>query len=283
MLWTAAITHVAAGAFTHANESNVWGGAYALASVHNATRSVLSAAECEAACAAEATCRSYTWTPGSHLSGVAPDRCKYTHNCWWRSDATWNLKVTRDCTGLSGYKGAAPRPTPPSPAPKGALNVLFVIFDDLRVTHKTWGFEQSHTPRTDALATKSLIFDNAYCQQAVCGPSRASLLSGRRPDTTEMWNFIGGFRKNAPGAAAWNTWPEWFKKHGYASHGVGKLWHPDDPANFDPQSWSNDTYGGYFGQDHCPHGAENQSTHGEYSFMYRYIPREYCSQFDCSP
>ena len=64
--------------------------------------------------------------------------------------------------------------------------MLFVIFDDLRVTHKTWGFDQSHTPHTDALAQRSLIFDNAYCQQAVCGPSRASLLSGRRPDSTQM-------------------------------------------------------------------------------------------------
>jgi len=56
----------------------------------------------------------------------------------------------------------------------------------------------------------------------VCGPSRASLLSGRRPDTTQMWNFKGGFR-TTPGASAWNTWPEWFRKHGYYSAGVGKL------------------------------------------------------------
>ena len=100
--------------------------------------------------------------------------------------------------------------------------MLFVIFDDLRVTHGAWGFKQAHTPHTDGLANKSLAFDNAYCQQAVCGPSRASLLSGRRPDTTEMWNFKGGFRETK-GATSWNTWPEWFKKHGYYTKGGESL------------------------------------------------------------
>jgi len=131
------------------------------------------------------------------------------------------------------------------------MNVLFVIFDDLRIIHGLWGFNQSHTPNTDALAQKSLIFDNAYCNQAVCGPSRASLLSGRRPDTTQMWNFVGSFR-DTPGADAWNTWPQWFRKNGYYTAASGKLFHPGDPENFDPPSWTNDKYGGYYGQDNCP-------------------------------
>ena len=70
--------------------------------------------------------------------------------------------------------------------------------------------------------------------QAVCGPSRASLLSGRRPDITQMWNFVGSFR-DTPGAASWNTLPEWFLNHGYYTAGCGKLFHPGDPANFDPR------------------------------------------------
>ena len=52
----------------------------------------------------------------------------------------------------------------------------------------------------------------------VCGPSRASLLSGRRPDSTQMWNFVGGFRQTA-GADKWNTWPQWFLKKGYYTAG----------------------------------------------------------------
>ena len=179
---------------------------------------------CRAACAASSKCNSYTWTPGPRSDSA---KCNYTHNCWLRDDTVWVLKDSERCLGMSGYKGTpppqpgpspSPSPSPPpspppSPAPAGALNVLFVIFDDLRVMHKPWGFNQTHTPNTDAFAAKSLAFDNAYCNQAVCGPSRASLISGRRPDTTQMWNFDGSFR-DTKGAAAWNTWPQWFKKHG---------------------------------------------------------------------
>ena len=69
------------------------------------------------------------------------------------------------------------------------------------------------------------------------GPSRASMLSGRRPDKTQMWNFVGGFR-TTPGAEKWNTWMEYFKNHGYYTAGAGKLFHPGDPADFDPRSWT---------------------------------------------
>lgn len=168
------------------------------------------------------------------------------------------LGISWSAMGQAAASGPGPKPGS-SPAPKGAMNVLFVIFDDLRVTHKVWGFDQSVTPNTDALAKKSLIFDNAYCNQAVCGPSRASLLSGRRPDTTQMWNFVGSFR-DTPGAKSWNTWPEWFKKNGYFSAGTGKLFHPGDPENFDPPSWSDGEYGGYYGQDKCPYAQK--TSHG---------------------
>jgi hypothetical protein len=67
--------------------------------------------------------------------------------------------------GPTAITDAGP-PVPPAPpippAPPGALNVLFVIFDDLRVMHGAWGFKQPHTPNTDAFAAKSLIFDRAY-------------------------------------------------------------------------------------------------------------------------
>ena len=225
---------------------------------------------CRTLCAANATCNSYTWTPGAKPK----DDCHYTHNCWWRDDSVWDLKDTHSCLGQSGYKGVppvspspspsspgpGPAPAPIPPAPKDALNVLFVIFDDLRIMHGAWGFHgQAHTPNTDAFANRSLIFDNAYCQQAVCGPSRASLISGRRPDSTQMWNFVGGFRQT-PGAETWNTWPEWFRKRGYFTAGVGKLFHPGDPKDFDPQSWTGNKYSGYFGQDSCPKKSPN--SHG---------------------
>lgn len=130
--------------------------------------------------------------------------------------------------------------------------------------HHPWGGTQPHTPNTNALAAKSLIFDRAYCQQAVCGPSRASLLSGRRPDSTQMWNFVGSFR-DTPGASSWNTWPQWFRRNGYYTAGCGKLWHPGNPANFDPPSWTGDQYGGYNGQGNCPVPQQlkpSSKTHG---------------------
>eukprot|EP00756_Hemistasia_phaeocysticola_P044740 Hpha_TRINITY_DN18529_c0_g1::TRINITY_DN18529_c0_g1_i1::g.195211::m.195211/K01136/IDS; iduronate 2-sulfatase len=260
--------------WTLANKSNVYGVSYKSKNVHQATaagsKEFTDELACRSACASEPTCLSYTWTKGPQ-PGVEPGKCRYTHECWWRDDDVWDLKATSNCAGRSGYKGIPQSPTPaptpqppppPPPAPAGALNVLFVIYDDLRVMQHTYGF----TPESggnmvnfDTLAKRSLIFDNAYCQQAVCGPSRASLLSGRRPDTTQMWNFVGGFRQT-PGADKWNTWPEWFRKKGYYSAGSGKLWHPGDPKDEDPPSWSGGQYGGYHGQDSCPSGL--QQGHG---------------------
>merc|ERR1712150_210388 len=81
----------------------------------------------------------------------------------------------------------------------------------------------------------------------------ASILSGRRPDSTQMWNFKGSFR-DTPGANKWNTWPQWFKTRGFVTYGVGKLYHPGDPSNFDqPYSWS--FWGPYNGQGKCPTGG----------------------------
>eukprot|EP00038_Savillea_parva_P030794 m.80315 g.80315 ORF g.80315 m.80315 type:complete len:721 (+) comp9347_c0_seq1:42-2204(+) len=264
------------GNWTLVNMSNVYGGAYENPHVHKAAPLVMpTELQCRQYCASQPTCTSYTWTPGPQRGG---SHCSYVHDCYWRDDTVWSPRETHNCAGMSGYKGVAPPPAPPSPpspgpppppppppgpppppAPPGALNVLFVIFDDLRIIHGAWGFKQPHTPNTDAFASKSLIFDNAYCNQAVCGPSRASLLSGRRPDTTQMWNFVGSFR-DTPGADTWNTWPEWFRKHGYYTAGCGKLFHPGDPDAFDPPSWTGNTYGGYFGQDECP--LKNYPSHG---------------------
>jgi iduronate 2-sulfatase len=108
------------------------------------------------------------------------------------------------------------------PAPKDAKNVLFFVVDDLRnelgFTDKRKGI---HTPNIDALAAKSMVFDRAYVQQGVCSPSRNSFLSGRRPDTTKVWNFKGSFRDTL--GKKIHSLPGAFKDNGYISTGMGKV------------------------------------------------------------
>ncbi len=126
--------------------------------------------------------------------------------------------------------GAAPRPAPP--AASAPRNVLFIAVDDLRPQLGCYGNPVMHTPNIDALAARGMVFSRAYCQQAVCNPSRASLLTGMRPDTTRIYNLATNFRVNLPDAI---TLPEYFKQHGYHSEGLSKIFHG---GLDDAQSWS---------------------------------------------
>ena len=78
-----------------------------------------------------------------------------------------------------------------------------------------------HTPNLDKLAKESLVFQRAYCQHALCIPSRNSFMTGRRPDTTQVWAGLGNphFRLTGPD---WISLPERFKKHGFKTLGGGK-------------------------------------------------------------
>ncbi len=100
-------------------------------------------------------------------------------------------------------------------------NVLLIMADDLRVELGCYG-SQAKTPNIDQLASRSMVFDRAYCQQAVCNPSRSSLLTGRRPDSLKIWNNSTHFRELNPDVM---TLPLWFKQHGYSTRCVGKIFH----------------------------------------------------------
>ena len=111
-------------------------------------------------------------------------------------------------------------------------NVLFIAVDDLRPAMGCYGDEVAITPNMDRLAEKGVLFNRAYCQVAVCNPSRASLMTGQRPDKLGVWTLPIHFREAKPDAV---TIPQWFRKFGYTAVSHGKIYHNPTP---DPQSWS---------------------------------------------
>ena len=132
-------------------------------------------------------------------------------------------------------------------------NVLLIPVDDLR-PELFGAYEQKYmyTPHLDKLAKESFVFQRAYCQHAVCIPSRNSFLTGKRPDTTKVWAGLGNahFRITGPN---WISLPEHFKNNGYTTLGGGKTYHPNHPPNWDePLSWSQDIPYYSFKSAECP-------------------------------
>ena len=101
-------------------------------------------------------------------------------------------------------------------------NVLFIVCDDLNRHVSTSKYEPIATPALESLAAAGTTFRRAYCQYPVCGPSRASFLSGLYPETTGVLNNTSDIRKTHPGTM---SLPQLFKEHGYWAAGVGKVFH----------------------------------------------------------
>lgn len=112
-------------------------------------------------------------------------------------------------------------------------NVLFIAVDDLRPELGCYGNRVVKTPNIDGLARRGVTFTRAYCQQALCTPSRTSFLTGLRPDTTKVYdNRLGDFRKVLPDVV---TLPRFFRQQGYEARGLGKIF--GEGFN-DPEAWS---------------------------------------------
>lgn len=123
-----------------------------------------------------------------------------------------------------------------APPGRGKVNVLFIAVDDLRPELGCYGVPVIQSPNIDALAKTGTVFNRAYCQQAVCSPSRTSLLTGRRPDTTKIYDLQTHFRLTLPDVV---TLPEHFKEHGYHTQAFSKIYHGglDDPKSWTVPHW----------------------------------------------
>lgn len=115
-------------------------------------------------------------------------------------------------------------------------NILFIAVDDLKPLLPCYGDKLAQTPTINALANRGTVFTNAYCQQAVSGPSRASLLTGMCPDRTKVWDLRTLIRAANPQVV---TLPQHFKNKGYQAVGIGKIYDPRSvDKQSDKQSWS---------------------------------------------
>lgn len=115
-------------------------------------------------------------------------------------------------------------------------NVLFIAVDDLKPVLGCYGDNLIRTPNMNRLASRGIVFTNCHCQQAVCAPSRASLLTGMRPDRTMVWDLKTWIRDMNPDIL---TIPQYFMQNGYYCTGVGKIFDRRSvDNNHDSISWS---------------------------------------------
>ncbi len=111
-------------------------------------------------------------------------------------------------------------------------NVLFIAVDDLRPEIGCYGNTIVKTPNMDRLAARGMVFNKAYCQQAVCSPSRTAIMTGLRPDATKVWDLVTHFRVAQPDCV---TLPQHFKANGYHCAAINKVYHRGFE---DGRSWS---------------------------------------------
>jgi iduronate 2-sulfatase len=114
-------------------------------------------------------------------------------------------------------------------------NVLFIAVDDLKPVLGCYGDKVVKSPNIDRLAARGVMFERAYCNQAVCAPSRNSLMTGVRPTTLGIYDLGTNFRQGSSNAV---TLSQYFMQHGYRAEALGKIFHVGHGNREDPASWS---------------------------------------------
>ena len=114
-------------------------------------------------------------------------------------------------------------------------NVLLILVDDLKPAIGCYGDKHAKTPHIDRLASRGSRFDLAYCNQAVCAPSRFTLMLGSHSTSTGLYGLGSHLRKSIPNAV---TMPQHFALHGYRTESLGKIFHIGHGNEGDPQSFS---------------------------------------------
>ena len=122
-----------------------------------------------------------------------------------------------------------------SAVPAKKPNVLFIAVDDLKPVLGCYGDTKVKSPNFDRLAARARLFRRAYCNQAVCAPSRNALLTGLRPQTLGIYDLGTNFRSALPDAV---TLPQLFRQAGYRTEAAGKIFHVGHGNHEDAASWS---------------------------------------------
>ncbi len=113
-------------------------------------------------------------------------------------------------------------------------NILLVLVDDLKPVLGCYGDPVAKTPHIDQLAARGMRFDLAYCNQAVCAPSRFTLMLGSRSTSTGLYGLGSQLRRKLPDAV---TLPQFFARYGYRTQSLGKVFHIGHGNEGDPQSF----------------------------------------------
>ena len=137
-------------------------------------------------------------------------------------------------TGFASFSSAAQQPSG-AKTNSSQPNVLLILVDDLKPSFGAYGDTWVHSPNLDQLAGRGMRFDMAYCNQAVCAPSRNTLLTGSRSTSLGIYSLGYHFRRAWPDAL---TLPQHFKNHGYHAAGIGKVFHIGHGNINDEKSWS---------------------------------------------